>query len=335
MNTPYTHPKYDSKSPHIFEYVWRDAKGKFRSKVKVTKDIVADIWNYDGSSTGQAVTENSEITLYPVRMCPDPFKQNVANSWLVLCKTSDVNDTIHEAEKVFANKSELEPMFGFEQEFFIMDALNDLPVGWELGKSKPQADFYCGTGAQNVYDLRGFMVESMEKFLYAKLDITGYNFEVAVGQAEFQVCAIGIDASFQLLLFRYILELVAESHNNTINYHSKPLGPSWNGSGMHTNFSTKEMREEPNKDVRHNLIIEAVEKLGKFHMESLKVYGEDNHLRLTGHHETSSTEKFTYGAKNRAASVRLSNYYFEDRRPAASADPCDISSSMFKFMYLM
>ena len=32
------------------------------------------VWNYDGSSTGQAVTENSEVELRPVKMISDPFR---------------------------------------------------------------------------------------------------------------------------------------------------------------------------------------------------------------------------------------------------------------------
>jgi glutamine synthetase len=49
---------------------------------------------------------------------------------------------------------------------------------------------------------------------------------------------------------------------------------------------------------------------------------------LTGHHETSSKETFSYGVGNRAASVRIPTStaaekkgYIEDRRPASDIDP--------------
>ena len=62
----------------------------------------------------------------------------------------------------------------------------------------------------------------------------------------------------------------------------------------------------------------------KFHME---LYG-DNSKRMTGSHETSSKDEFSYGIGNRAASVRISTNtasqgkgYIEDRRPASDIDP--------------
>jgi glutamine synthetase len=37
----------------------------------------------------------------------------------------------------------------------------------------------------------------------------------------------------------------------------------------------------------------------------ISVYGDNNQKRLTGHHETSSFSKFSYGVANRAASIRI------------------------------
>lgn len=71
-----------------------------------------------------------------------------------------------------------------------------------------------------------------------------------------------------------------------------------------------------------------MKKLEARHKEHLTVYGENNKFRLTGHHETSSMDKFNYGEGNRAASCRIpvptmrNGYgYFEDRRPASNIDP--------------
>ena len=65
------------------------------------------------------------------------------------------------------------------------------------------------------------------------------------------------------------------------------------------------------------------------HKTHISLYGEDNHLRLTGIHETSSCDKFSYGVANRAASFRIPTTtakdngkgYIEDRRPASNIDP--------------
>ena len=70
-------------------------------------------------------------------------------------------------------------------------------------------------------------------------------------------------------------------------------------------------------------------KLAEKHVLHLTLYGEDNAKRLTGHHETSSMHKFSYGVGNRAASVRIPTStghangkgYIEDRRPASNIDP--------------
>lgn len=93
---------------------------------------------------------------------------------------------------------------------------------------------------------------------------------------------------------------------------------------MHTNVSTKDMREEGGLDV----IKKAIYKLGAKHAEHIAVYGEGNELRLTGAFETASIEQFCYGVANRGASIRIGRDteaegkgYFEDRRPSSNADP--------------
>jgi glutamine synthetase len=72
--------------------------------------------------------------------------------------------------------------------------------------------------------------------------------------------------------------------------------------------------------------------MGRFeakHKLHNSVYGDDNQMRLTGVHETSSYDKFSFGVANRAASFRIPTStanaqgkgYVEDRRPASNIDP--------------
>lgn len=57
------------------------------------------------------------------------------------------------------------------------------------------------------------------------------------------------------------------------------------------------------------MVLQAMPKLAKTHKECIALYdphnGEDNKHRLTGKHETSSAETFSWGVANRAASVRI------------------------------
>ena len=55
------------------------------------------------------------------------------------------------------------------------------------------------------------------------------------------------------------------------------------GTGAHTNYSTKSMREDGGIEV----INQAIEKLAKTHAEHIVQYGLGNELRLTGKHEVN------------------------------------------------
>jgi len=72
--------------------------------------------------------------------------------------------------------------------------------------------------------------------------------------------------------------------------------------------------------------------------DHIAVYGPDNHLRLTGLHETQAIDKFSFGLSDRGASIRMpvnfikNGYkgYLEDRRPNSQGDPYQIVSRILK-----
>ena len=119
---------------------------------------------------------------------------------------------------------------------------------------------------------------------------------------------------------------IAEKYGVQIDLRPKPLTEGdWNGSGMHVNFSNKEMREEGGEEMFESIC----NSFGETHSEAILDYGSDNHLRLTGKHETQSIDTFSWGLSDRGASIRVPvsvqqnqwKGYLEDRRPASNANP--------------
>ena len=315
----------------ILEYVWLGANNELRSKTKVVSgevSLVAEmpLWSFDGSSTEQAPGNHSDCILKPVKAYPNPFQVMTVNDYyLVMC---EVIDDIHNKRALITSDSNTY-WFGFEQEYFIYR--HGRPLGWPASSdAMPQGPYYCGVGAENVAG-RTLVDEHMQMCLHAGIRITGTNAEVALGQWEYQVFGTGQKgAGDDLWMSRYILERLGEQFGFVINFEPKPIEGDWNGSGMHTNFSTDAMRT--NSSMGHYMDI--LSKLNSRHDEHIAVYGKDNDKRLTGLHETQSIEKFTYGEGDRGASIRIpvetvdNHYksgYLEDRRPASNANPYEIT----------
>lgn len=324
------------------EYIWIDGYGSTRSKTKVIfssaqKLSLTDLsdWNYDGSSTGQASSHDSEVIIRPQVIYPDPFRGD--HDLLVLCDTWLPNGLPHptntrvKAMKIFDKDLESNPLFGLEQEFFLSQY--NRPIGFpDNSYPSPQKMYYCGIGGDNAIG-RECIEEAFEKCLQAGLKLSGLNAEVAPSQWEFQVCQYGIAVADELYIMRYIISRVAEKYDLNLDLRPKPISGDWNGSGCHVNFSTEKMRNEGG----YEIILEAIHKLAAKHNEHIAIYGKDNNLRLTGIHETARMDKFTFGVADRAASVRIPREtklnncgYFEDRRPASNIDPYLVCSKIFE-----
>jgi glutamine synthetase len=335
----------DQKGSIMAEYIWiggngGDLRGKTKTLTKKPASVAdLPVWNYDGSSTNQAPGKDSEVYLNPVAIYPDPFRRG--DNIIVLCETCLPDDkltpiptnTRRAAKKLFDEAPEEEPWFGIEQEYTLFYQDKTTPFGWPAGGYPgPQGPYYCGAGAENAFGRR--IVESHYKAcLYAGIKISGVNAEVMAGQWEYQVgpCT-GIESGDMLILSRYLMQRVCEDYGVVVSFDPKPIAGDWNGAGCHTNFSTKAMRE----DGGYEVIIQAIERLGKKHQEHIQVYGTGNERRLTGAHETAPITKFSYGVAHRGASVRIPRTakaegkgYFEDRRPASNIDPYVVTSKIF------
>ena len=325
------------------EYIWLDGYEpvpNLRGKTKIADGdpdafTLADcpMWGFDGSSTRQAEGKSSDCMLKPVGLYPDSTR---SNGFVVMCEVMMPDGVTPHPSNGRATITEDPGLWiGLEQEYFLFQ--DGRPLGWpDSGYPDPQGEYYCGVGASAVGDLaRAIVEEHLDVCLDAGINHEGINAEVAKGQWEFQIFGKGAQkAADEIWVARYFLARVGEKYGVDVELHCKPFQGDWNGSGMHCNFSTDYMRETGGKEYFESLMAA----FAGLCEEHIAAYGPDNHLRLTGLHETQSIDKFSYGVADRGASIRVPHSfvnngykgYLEDRRPNSQADPYQIVSRVSK-----
>ena len=329
-----------SESKYKLEYVWLDGytpEPNLRSKTKIIAKApgsVGDcpVWGFDGSSTEQAEGKNSDCGLKPVAFYPDSSRKN---GFLVMCEVTLPDGTPHPSNFRATVEDVADLWIGFEQEYFFFK--DGRPLGFPVsGFPGPQGPYYTGVGYKNVGCMaRQLTEEHIDITLDAGIEIEGINAEVAKGQWEFQIFAKGSKkACDDMWMARYLMMRLCEKHGVDFELHCKPIRGDWNGSGMHTNFSTKILREQGGQEYFEKMMAA----FGKYRDEHIAAYGPDNHLRLTGLHETQSIDTFSWGVADRGASVRVphsfveNDYrgYLEDRRPNSQGDPYRIAGRIIE-----
>jgi glutamine synthetase len=341
---------------YLAEYLWIDGATPvqhLRSKARVLAAPArgqvtrADLpeWSFDGSSTSQAGCSDSDLLLQRVRLATDPLRG--AANVLVLCEVLNPDASPHQTntrarlrEVLDAGAAAAEPWFGFEQEYAL--CRDGRPLGFPAeGEPAPQGPYYCGVGAEVAFG-RPVVEAHAKACLAAGIMLYGLNGEVIPGQWEFQVGHRGLDdenadpllVADHLWIARWLLGRVAEDAGVAVSLAQKPVDGDWNGSGQHTNFSTRAMRDPRTGAAA---IRRAVEALSGRHREHILRYGHGIERRLTGLHETCAINEFRAGIADRGASIRIPRHvaargfgYLEDRRPGANADPYTVAATILE-----
>ena len=353
--------KVNKKTLGQAEYIWLDGAmptQKLRSKTRIValaeKNSLAATdfpgWSFDGSSTYQASGSDSDLILQPVNFVDDPIRGT--GNYLVMCEVFNPDGiTPHVTNRravlreiMDAGAAVEEPWIGFEQEYTLIQG--GKPLGFPAtGFPAPQGPYYCSVGSDAAFG-RGVVEAHTRACINAGLMIYGINAEVLPGQWEFQIGYRGIEGesadplnvSDHLCLARWLLYRIAEDFGVVPSFDAKPVKGDWNGSGKHTNFSTKSMRDS---NTGMAAIEKAISALSGKHKEHIAVYGDGLPERLTGLHETASIHEFKSGVADRGASIRipqpvaLKGYgYLEDRRPSANADPYSVAARLLETICL-
>lgn len=184
----------------IVEYVWIGGDYELRSKARVIDgkiNLVSDLshWNFDGSSTNQAVRELSEVVIQPVALFNDPFRKS--HHKIVLCDTykptgeAAKNNNRQWAKTIFDQKREEKPWFGLEQEYFLMDPKTGKPLGFPSDES---INNNSATDTVTVTDVNVDVDESNEPEKSDKSNELDKQI-IKKGQGQYY-CSVGTDNAF-------------------------------------------------------------------------------------------------------------------------------------------
>ena len=174
------------------EYIWidgREGTPQLRSKTKVvySEESIPD-WGFDGGSTYQGTLQDSDRILKSVRVYADPFGANTDK--LVLCEVYYPDGTPHESNTRHSlskkDVKELDPWFGFEQEYTLINPDTRKPIGFKDKDPNTviQGDFYCSIGTSKAIG-REIAEAHLGYCRLAGVALDGMNAEVMTGFTGF------------------------------------------------------------------------------------------------------------------------------------------------------
>ena len=186
--------------------------------------------------------------LKPVRAFPDPIRGG--DDVLVMCEVMLVDGKPHPtntraaAARTAKKYKKHEPLFGIEQEYTMLKP-NGNPLGFpDDGFPAPQGPYYCGVGETRSRPTHrrgphGRLPRRRDRDLGHQR--RGHARPVGVPGRPASACSklptsSGSPAG--------CCTASPRTTASSISIDAKPVKGDWNGAGAHTNFSTKEMRED-------------------------------------------------------------------------------------------
>jgi len=328
----------------IAEYIWIGGYGNdIRSKTMCIHKKCLNledfpIWNYDGSSTNQATTPDSEIILVPVYFCKDPFRDNRNKdpnllAFIVLCETflndgltPAMNNFRYHTRKILSeSRSDLEkPVFGWIQEYLILNFVGSQikwPIKLELG-SYPISnnDFYCGVGSTRSFG-RNIAEEHFNLCLEAGLNILSMNSDKLPSKWEFQMGTNNtLESCDQLWISRYILKRLGEEHNVDLDFSSRPIQGDYDRLRCTCIFSFDSLRNHGNSKLSQMKDQLKSEEITTEYLSGLK---KGNQMRLKN---ISSELSILNGTLNKENIC--------DKRPPSEVDPYFITALLLDKLIL-
>ena len=316
------------------EYIWLDGyepTPNLRSKTKVKAfDAFPSleelpVWGFDGSSTRQAEGSDSDCLLQPVAIFPDPARRDGA---LVMCEVMLPDGTPH-PEQQPRDHRRTTPTPGSASSRSTSSTATAGPSGSRTsGFPLPQGEYYTGVGFRNVGDGRARDRRRAHRPLHRRRpEPRGRQRRGREGPVGVPDLRQGLEAGGRRAVDRALPAAAPLRAVRRRRQLPSEAARRRRSTGTDRGCTRTSRRSTSARSAARRSSLALMAAFDEHKDAHIAVYGPDNHMRLTGLHETQAIDKFNHGVADRGASIRVPHSfvangyrgYLEDRRPNSLA----------------